>query len=107
MKKLVMSFAVFVATYLLLSIEIGNQPLFSHIYQTTYPATKAVQDMIESAFGKGYSGTKNVGKKLFDNSVPASKSISDMAAKNFKAPEESLSEAEKKELNNLIKNYSR
>lgn len=107
MKKLVMSLAIFVATYLLLSIEINDRPIFAHLHEWTAPATRGAQDLIQGAFGKGYEGTRSVGKQLFNNTLPATQSAQNLVPKNFKAPEESLSEAEKKELNNLIKNYSR
>jgi hypothetical protein len=107
MKKLIMSLAVFAATYLLLSIEISDRPIFAHLHELTSPATRGLQGLVEGAFGKGYEGTRSVGKQLFYNTLPAAQSARNLVPKNFKAPEESLSEAEKKELNNLIKNYSR
>ena len=107
MKKLIMSLAIFMATYLLLSIEINDRPIFTHLHGLTSPLTRGAQGLIEGAFGKGYEGTRTVGRQLFNNTLPAAQSARNLVPKNFKAPEESLSEAEKNELNNLIKNYSR
>ncbi len=104
MKKLVMSLGVFLATYLLLSIEVGQRPIFQHLYGATAPVTKQLQAWAEALVGAGVDGTKTVGSKLFQNTVPEVKA---KATKNFKAPEEIISEAEKQKLDNLLKSYSR
>jgi len=108
MKKLLLAFGMFAATYLLLSIDLDGRTLFEHLYKVTSPLTVSLQRSIEGMMGRSYEGTREVGKKLFNNSLPEnSRPAQVVVPKNFKAPEESLSEAEKKELNNLIKNYSR
>lgn len=107
MKKLLMSFAVFAATYLLLSIELSGGTIFGHLYAVTAPLTRSAQRMVEAAFGKGVDGTKSVGKQLFSNTLPAAAVPKAMVKPALRAPEESLSEAERAELNSLIKSYSR
>lgn len=107
-----MSLAMFVATYLLLSIEVGNKPLFDRLYSLTSPATRAAQEMVERLAGKGMSGSRKVGQQLFQNSVPVRSSArshsSDLAApkaKSLSAPQEHIPEAERQELDDLIKSY--
>lgn len=108
MKKLLLAFGMFAATYLLLSIDLSGKTLFEHLYKVTSPLTTSLQRSIERMMGRSYDGTRDVGRKLFNNSLPASSRPAQAAGpKNFKAPEESLSEAERSELNSMIKNYSR
>lgn len=107
MKKLLMALGMFAATYLLLSIDLDGRTLFEHLYKITSPLTVSLQRSIEGMMGRSYDGTREVGKKLFNNSLPATKTPAIAVPKNFKAPEESLSEAERSELNSMIKNYSR
>jgi len=109
MKKLFMAFGMFVATFFLLTIDVGGKTLFEHIYQWAKPLTTSAQAGIEGMMGRGYDGTRSVGQQLFNNSVPTSKTTSGSTGptKKFKAPEEKLSEAEKKELDSLIKGYAR
>ena len=107
MKKLFMAFGMFAATYLLLSIDLDGKTIFQHLYKSTSPLTVSLQRSIEAMMGRSYDGTREVGKKLFNNSLPQAKAPAVAVPKNFKAPEESLSEAERSELNSLIKNYSR
>lgn len=107
MKKLIMSIAVFTATYLLLSIELSGGTLFSHLYSVTAPLTKSAQRMVEAALGKSVDETKSVSKQLFNNTLPQAEKAKALVPQKLKAPEENLSEAEKAELNSLIKTYSR
>ncbi|MBY0516127.1 MAG: hypothetical protein K2P81_04420 [Bacteriovoracaceae bacterium] len=103
MKKIFAAFSIFVATYFLLSIDLSGRPVFSYLYDLTSPFSKSLQKSVESLMGKGIVESKEVGGKLFNNSLPKKATI----LKNEKAPEESLSEAEKIELNSLIKNYAK
>lgn len=110
-RKFVVCCAMFTATYLLLSIEVGNRPLFQCIYQLTAPATIAAQEFIGQMFGAGVSATKKVGQKLFQNSLPQSNSVSKgripvSKAKSLSAPQEDIPEAERRELDDLIKGFS-
>lgn len=102
---------MFTATYLLLSIQVGNKPLFQRIYQMTAPATLAAQEFIGEMFGAGVSAGKKVGQKIFQNSLPKASSNSKarfpaQKAKGLSAPQENIPEAERRELNDLIKSYS-
>ncbi len=109
MKKLIMSLGIFISTYFLLSIDISDRPIFDHLYDITSPMTKSIQRYVEGLMGQSLEGGKDIGEKLFNNSVPKKvNSASKMLApQKQSAPAESLSEAEKQELNSLIKNYSR
>jgi hypothetical protein len=102
MKMIFAAFSIFVATYLLLSIDLSGRPIFSYLYKITAPFSKSIQRSVESLMGKGIVESKEVGGKLFNNSLPKKST----ALKKEKAPEENLSEAEKIELNSLIKNYA-
>ena len=113
MRKLFSCFAIFTATYLLLSIEIGNKPLFEKLYHVTAPLTSAAQRFIAGLVGSGISGSRTVGNKLFQNSTPRlnsglQRSISKpvLKAKSLSAPQENIPEAERRELDDLIKGYS-
>ena len=113
-----MSFAMFTATYLLLSIDIGGRPLFAAFYKLTSPATTAAQSMIEDLIGSGVRSSKKVGHKLFENSVPSLPASRSRAStdsfqtiqsapkpKGLSAPQEHIPETERRELDNLIKSY--
>jgi hypothetical protein len=95
MRKLISSTAMFIATFLLLSIQLNNKPIFEHIYQHTSPLTVRLQNYLEDLVNHGLDSSKSVGEKIFKNSVPN-------RAKS-KAPEENLSGADKAELENLIR----
>ncbi len=109
MKKLFMSLGIFISTYFLLSIDISDRTIFAHLYDITSPMTKSIQRYVEGLMGQSLEGGKDIGEKLFNNSVPKKvNSPSKMLAPlKQTAPAENLSEAEKQELNSLIKNYSR
>lgn len=109
MKKLLMSLGIFLSTYFLLSIDVNDRPLFAHLYDITSPMTKSIQRYVEGLMGQSLESGKDIGEKLFNNSVPKKLNASDkiIALKKQTAPAENLSEAEKQELNSLIKNYSR
>jgi hypothetical protein len=108
MKKLLLAFGMFAATYLLLSIDLDGKTLFERLYRVTSPLTVSLQRSIEGMMGRSYDGTREVGRKLFNNSLPeSSRPAQAIVPRKLKAPEESLSEAERSELNSLIKTYSR
>lgn len=98
---------MFTATYLLLSIEVGNKPIFQSIYKVTAPLTTAAQKYIAGLVGSGISGTRTVGEKLFQNSSPRSgAALGPKKRRSPSAPQENIPEAERRELNDLIKGYS-
>ncbi len=109
MKKLFMSLGIFISTYFLLSIDISDRPVFAHLYDITSPITKSIQRYVEGLMGQSLEGGKDIGEKLFNNSVPKRLNTAEkiLAPQKQTAPAENLSEAEKHELNSLIKNYSR
>ncbi len=92
-----------------LTVEVNDRPIFTHIYKVISPATTYVQDSVEGLFKKSIAGTKEYTKKLFDNSVPKMKDsvdskLSGRAKKNAE-PLEKISEDDRNELNQLIKNH--
>ena len=104
MKKLIFASLMFIATFLLLSIELKGQPLFTHLHQWALPVTRQFQSGAEKFVGSGLNGTRSVGERLFNNSIPAAKNA---MPQMIKAPEENIPEAQKKELDTLLKDYAR
>jgi hypothetical protein len=70
MKTALRIFGIFVATLLFLSIEIGDKPIFGHIYKLISPATKGAQKVAENFFNSSADQTQHYSKKLFENSAP-------------------------------------
>lgn len=112
MKKLLSCLAIFTATYLLLSIEVGNRPLFERLYRLTAPLTTSTQRALSHLIGSGISGSRTMGQKLFQNSTPKlstgipSNKYTAPKAKSPSAPQEDIPEAERRELDELIKGFS-
>jgi hypothetical protein len=106
MKTALRVFGIFVATLLFLSIEIGNKPIFGHLYKMISPATKGAQKLAESLFDSSVDKTQHYSKKLFDNSAPKVKDSirSKMSGiKNQGRPLEEVSVEDKRLLDALIK----
>jgi len=99
MKKIIGSLAIFVATFLLLSINLQNKPVFSHIYQYSSPLTHGLQKKVEYIVKFGLDGSKAFGSKIFHNSIPHTSKKTILSKK----PLEDVTEKEQKELNDLIK----
>jgi hypothetical protein len=96
MKKLFFSFLMFLSTYLLLSININNESVFNLLYRFTSPYSNELQTKIELMMEKSVDNTKEIGKKIFQNSSPS-------LNKKTKAPvKDHLTEADKNDLKNLI-----
>lgn len=110
MKTVLGIFGIFIATVLLLSIEISGRPIFSHIYRIISPATQTAQNATEDFFDRSMNKTQKYSKKLFDNSVPkvddAVKSKMSGVKKSVKEPLEKITEEEKQELDELIKSHN-
>lgn len=92
-----------------LTIEVNDRPIFNHIYKVISPATTFVQNSVEGVFKKSIAGTKDYSRKLFDNSVPRVKDSVDSKlsgrSKIISEPLENISEKDRRELNQLIKNH--
>lgn len=101
MKKILGSVAIFIATFLLLSINLKEKPVFSYIYNYSAPLTKGLQQKIEYIVKFGFDGSKAFGSKIFHNSIPQHKGNVDF--KNTLKPLEDVSSKDKKELDDLIK----
>ena len=111
MKTILGIFGIFLATVLFLSIEIGNRPIFGHIYKVISPATKYTQKGVENLFGAGVDSTQRYSKKLFENSVPkvgdsVRSKMSATKKKNAAAPLDDISKEDKQELDALIKSQN-
>lgn len=109
MKTLFSIFGLLVVFVFLLSIEVGNKPLFNHIYGFISPVTKSVQDATQDTLNKSMDQTQAYTKKLFNNSVPKFKdTVKSKLSSNKKLgaePAETITHKEKKELDQLIKNH--
>lgn len=101
-KTVLKVFGLLFGFLLFLSIEIKEKPIFTYIYKGISPATRYAQEATESFFGRSVASTQVYSKKLFDNSIPNVKGT----AKSFvKAPSEKITDSEKEELDQLIKNH--
>ncbi len=116
MKKLIACLAMFAATFFLLSLDTGGITLFERLHRLAAPVTGGIQRVVGSVLGRGWDGSRAVGRKLFQNSVPnlpssPSRATVVNAAAAVKAsaalPQEDLREAERAELRSLIKDYAR
>lgn len=109
MKKVLGVLGIFIATVLFLSIEVGNKPIFGHIYKMISPATKGAQEATEGFFNRSMNKTEKYSKKLFDNSIPkvndSVKSKMSSVKKKTTEPLEDITEREKEQLDDLIKTH--
>ncbi|MCE3012332.1 MAG: hypothetical protein LW878_04630 [Proteobacteria bacterium] len=101
MKKIIGSVAIFIATFLLLSINLKEKPVFSYIYSYFGPLTKELQNKVEYLVKFGLDGSKAFGSKIFHNSIPQHKENLEFN-KTIK-PLENVSAKDQKELDDLIK----
>ena len=101
MKKLIGSVAIFVVTFLLLSINLKNKPVFNHIYTYSSPLTQTLQEKVEYIVKFGFDGGKAFGSKIFHNSIPHQKSNSTF--RDSIDPLEDISKKDQIELEELIK----
>lgn len=104
--KLTMLLFIFV---FILSIDVGNRTLFSHLYEIVSPATKYAQKKSTVLLEKSVSTAKDYSMKLFDNSVPrlrdsVKSKLSSQGKNRAGEPAEKITEDEKSQLNDLIKN---
>lgn len=93
----------------ILSIRIDDKPIFTHIYKVISPATKYAQNATEGFFNRSMTTTQSYSKKLFDNSVPKVKDKVNSKLSAIKTsggePAEKITEDEKEQLDDLIKNH--
>lgn len=109
MKTIFGVFAIFTATILFLSIEIGRKTIFGHIYNVISPTTKSAQNMAESLFGNSVDKTQKFSKDLFDNSTPRIKDSIKSKMSSLKShkdlPQEEIPDRDKQKLDELIKSH--
>lgn len=110
MKTILKIFGLLFGFLLFLTIEIKDKPIFTHIYGVISPATQYAQNTTEDFFARSFSSTQTYSKKLFDNSVPKVKDSvkSKLSAQKkilVEEPAERITEKEKAELDQLIKNH--
>ena len=106
MKTALRVFGIFIATVLFVSIEIGNKPIFGHIYNLISPATKGAQRLAESFFDSSVDKTQDFSKQLFENSVPKVKdSVRSKMSAVKNQPQETITAKEKEQLDELIKSH--
>jgi hypothetical protein len=102
-------FGLFTSFLFILSITFKDKTLFYHIYDVISPLTIMAQRTTEDFFQRSLSGTKTYSKKIFDNSIPNfNDSVKSRLASPQKTsgtnPSELITDEEKKELDDLIKN---
>jgi uncharacterized membrane protein YukC len=95
---------------LLLSITVKKRTLFSYVYSVISPLTINVQHATESFLASSFTSTQDYTKKLFDNSLPRVKDsvkshLSSPTRTSAGAPEEKITDSEKKELDQLIRTH--
>src|SRR3712207_677551 len=108
MKTLFKTAGLLLGFFLLLCITIKDKPLFTYIYDVISPGTKYAQEATEGFFSRSVSSTHTYSKKLFDNSVPKVRdTVKSKLSSNKKMVviEERISEEDKQELDQLIKNH--
>lgn len=102
-------FGLIIVLVLVLSINVNNKPLFTHIYNFISPATTTVQNATEGFVKKSLSNTGEFSRKLFDNSVPKMKDSVKSKLSSQKRqggePAERITDEEKAQLDALIKNH--
>ncbi|MCM2349509.1 MAG: hypothetical protein NDI69_05770 [Bacteriovoracaceae bacterium] len=107
--KMALKFSIVLFAFMcFLTVNINGQTIFSHIYKVISPATIYVQNSVEDFFEQSVAGTKAYSKKMFDNSVPRFKdSVKSKLSGREKVaePAERITEKEKQELDQLIKNH--
>jgi hypothetical protein len=108
LKKIVTCCVMFAATFLLLSITVGDAPLFTKIYRWTSPVTTASQKFIARLVGSGWESSRDVGRKIFQNSHPKRASVSAPNPGNhLAAPQDEIPENDRERLDDLIKDYAK
>lgn len=99
---------LFVFTFIL-SFEVKNKTLFHHIYGLISPASQLAQKKAAGLIEESLDTTQDYTKKLFNNSVPrlrdSVQSRLSSTKKHVKEPTERITESEKAQLDDLIKNY--
>lgn len=109
MKSLIKMFGLLIAFLLVLSINVKDKPIFAYVYEFISPATNSAQNATEGFLKRSMSSTSSYSKKLFDNSVPrvkdSVKSQLSSTRKQVAEPAERITEQEKEQLDQLIKNH--
>ena len=60
----------FVICFVILSFEVNNKTLFSHISEIAGPIGKEVQDSLKKSVKRSYNKTKDIGEEFFHNADP-------------------------------------
>lgn len=110
MISLIRNLCLFVMFTFFLSITIDKKTLFTYVYQVISPITIAAQNSTQSVLSNTLEGAKGFSKKLFDNSLPRFKDsvkskMSSMQKKEAHSSSERITDDEREELKNLIKNH--
>lgn len=109
MKTAAKFFGLLIAFLIVMSINVNDKPIFAYVYDFISPATNSAQDATEGFFKRSMSSTSSYSKKLFDNSVPrvkdSVKSQLSSSRKQVAEPAERITEEEKEQLDDLIKNH--
>ncbi len=108
MKAILKFFILLIITVVVLSINVNDKPLFSHLYKIIAPVTVPVEKSAKGFLSDSFESTQKVSKQLFDNSVPkvGDKISSKLSAPKGK-PQEHIEKHEREKLDDLIKDHSK
>jgi hypothetical protein len=110
MKTALKSLGLCILFLLALSLTVDNKPLFSYVYEVISPGTKIAQNATQEFLKRSVKNTQTYSKKLFDNSVPRARDAvkpTFFVSQNLEVehPAEKITDEEKSQLENLIKNH--
>jgi hypothetical protein len=110
MKTIGKVFGTLILFIFIFSLTVNDKPIFNYFYEIVSPLTKLSQNAAKNFLKNSVSITENYSKKLFDNSVPkikasARSSILEDRMNKTNPPSENITDQEKSQLNELIKNY--
>jgi hypothetical protein len=110
MKKILAVVSIIFFTYLVFSIRIENKPIFTHLFNKTSTITDSLQVNSQKVAKKVGIETKKYSTLIFTNSTPreikdqVNSKLSSAKLKGQNVAEE-IKEQEKKELDDLIKEF--
>ncbi len=113
MKTVLKMIGLLLVTLVVLSIQVNNRTVFSHIYKVISPATQGAQEVTENFIDRSLKKTNSYSKQLFDNSVPragdklgdAVKSKMSSSKRAQAAPLEHIKPEEQRQLSDLIDSH--
>lgn len=99
----------FVLSFVVLSFQVNNKPIFNHLVDITGPIGSEVQSSIHKSVKRSYQKSKEIGTELFSNSDPRytdeikSRRSSTKFKKNHGMVLEELNQSDVKNLDKVIR----